>query len=208
MKVGVDAFFHHVEIRWRGEDVELTRRGDFVADVRGVVAIAEERRYVAASRQHLLLLRMTRRGGGARLFFLDSDPVQTNVREVAPELGGLDEVLGWLLPPGFAHRQGDVGLYRARDLPPAVRPVAPAEYPEQFVSVLSKRHHLEPAAACEFFAGGDRFFVRVARAARLVHPEHPALALGPGLYELVGARGTPLPHFVGLRDGETAALGE
>jgi hypothetical protein len=208
VRVGVDASFHHVEIRWRGEDVELTRGRDFVAAVRGVVAIDEERRYAEETRQHLLLLRMTLRAGGARLFFLDGDPVQTNVREVAPELDGLDAVLAWLLPPGYAHRQGDVGLYRGRDLPPAARPVAPAEYPQAFVSVLSERHHLEPAAACEFFAGGDRFFVRVARAARLVHPEHPALALGPGLYELVGARGTPLPHFVGLRDGETAALEE
>src|SRR5215210_7708741 len=161
MNVGVDETFHHVNMCWSGDTLRVTRRDEFVVEVGDVVEVSEERRRVEASEQDIVFLRLFTRGGGPRAFFIDSDPVQTNVREVSPELERLDDVFPWLLPPGYTHRQGDVGIYRRDAVPPSARPVAREEYPERFVDILSKRHALEPAAACDFFGGDGRYHVVV-----------------------------------------------
>jgi hypothetical protein len=208
MDIGVAQAFHHVNMSWSGNTLHLTRRDEFVAEVRGVVGIVEERRWMADSEQDILFLRLCTQDDGWRAFFIDSDPVQTNVREVSSELERLDDVFPWLLPTDYTHRQGDVGIYQRTALPPAAGPIAREEYPELFIHITSKRHALDPVEVCDFFVGNGLYYVRVNRPARLVHPEHPAIALAPGIYELLGARGTPLPEFVGLREGEAAELGE
>jgi hypothetical protein len=208
MNIGVDENFHHVQMRWSGNTLHMTRGDEFVAEVKGVVSLTEERRWMDASEQDILFLRLFTEDGGQRAFFIDSDPVQTNVREVSSELERLDEVFPWLLPSDYTHRQGDVGIYQRATLPSSAALIDREEYPERFIHILSKRHALDPVADCDFFVGDGRYHVRVNRQSRLVHPEHPAIALSPGIYELIGARGTPLPEFVGLREGESQELGE
>jgi hypothetical protein len=208
MDIGMDETFHHVDMRWSGNTLRMTRRDEFVAEVRGVVGIVEERRWIESSEQDILFLRLSTKDDGWRAFFIDSDPVQTNVREVSSELERLDDVFPWLLPPDYTHRQGDVGIYQRATLPPSAGPIAREEYPELFMHILSKRHALDPVDACDFFTGNGLYHVRVNSPSRLIHPEHTAIALAPGIYELLGARGTPLPEFVGLREGESAELGE
>lgn len=205
MRIGTDDSFHHVAMRWGGDTLHITRRGEYVTVVEGVVRIDEERRRAEESEQDILFLRLTTRCG-LRAFFIDSDPVQTNVREVAPELERLDEVFPWLLPTGYTHRQGDVGIYRSAVLPPTALRIPREEYADHFVDILSKRHALDPMSACEFYIGDNHYYVSVNGPARLMHPEHPAIPLEVGLYQLIGARGTPLPVFVGLREGETPEL--
>ncbi|MGZ5443432.1 MAG: CBS domain-containing protein [Thermoanaerobaculia bacterium] len=208
MQIGVDTSFYKIDIRWSGRTAMFRRGDEYVADVHDVVDISVERREVRESDQVVMLLRLHCADGSVRALFLDSDPVQSNVREVASHLDRLDDVFSWLLEPGYAHRQGDVGIYAAPDIPSASRRVPAAEVPEVFAPILSKRHSLTPVEACEFFAGQDTWFVHVRDAARLVHPEHQAIAISPGLYEIRGARGIPLPSFVGLRGEEREALGE
>lgn len=206
MDIGVEENFYNVNMRWSGDVLRITRRDEFVVEVGDVVGVAEERRRVDDSEQDILLIRLLTRDGGRRVFFIDSDPVQTNVREVSAELERLDDVFSWLLPPGYTHRQGDVGIYLRNGLPPSAQLIAREEYSDRFVHILSKRHALEPADACDFFVVDRLYHVRVNRPARLIHPEHTAITLTPGVYELLGARGTPLPEFVGLREGESPEL--
>lgn len=208
MNIGTDEIFHHVSLHWSGNTLRMTRGEEFVIEVRDVVGLVEERRWLAASEQDILFLRLSTQDGGRRAFFIDSDPVQTNVREVSSELERLDDVFPWLLPLDYTHRQGDVGLYQRTTLPPSAGLITREEYPDSFIHILSKRHALDPVDACDFFSGDGRYHVRVNQPARLVHPEHPAITLTPGIYEFLGARGTPLPEFVGLREGESAELGE
>lgn len=208
MRVGIDDKFFKIDIRWDGETAMLRRGEEYVANIPGVIAITEERRDLPESEQVVLLLRLFRRDGSVRTLFLDTDPVQSNVREVAPHLERLDDVFDWLLEPGYMHRQGDVGIYAAAAIPADCRAVAAAEYADHFAPILSKRHALEPLEACEFHVGDGTYFVRVHGPARLVHPEHHAIAVAPGLYEIRGARGTPLPEIVGLRHGEQQVYGE
>lgn len=208
MNIGVDENFHHVNMRWSGNTLRMTRGDEFVVEVRDVAGLVEERRWMATSEQDIVFLRLFTQDGVQRAFFIDSDPVQTNVREVSSELERLDDVFPWLLPSDYTHRQGDVGIYQRATLPPSAGLIAREEYPESFIHILSKRHALDPVMACDFFVGEGRYHVRANQPSRLVHPEHPAIALAPGLYELLGARGTPLPEFVGLREGESPELGE
>lgn len=207
MKIGMDEVFHNVSILWRGQTLRMTRGAEFVVEVREVVEIVEERLWMASSEQDILFLRLFTQDG-PRAFFIDSDPVQTNVREVSPDLERLADVFPWLLPSDYTHRQGDVGIYQRPTLPPSAELIVRKAYPESFIHILSKRHALDPVTACDFFVGDGRYHVRVNQPSRLIHPEHPAIALAPGIYELLGARGTPLPEFVGLRAGESAELGE
>jgi CBS domain-containing protein len=208
MNIGIDTAFHNIDITWSGRTAHFRRDGEFVTDVEDVQSIDVERRELPESEQTVMLLRLRSGDGSVRTLFLDADPVQSNVREVAPELERLDDVFDWLLEPGYVHRQGDVGIYPASDIPPAARCLAPAEYADAFEPILSKRHQPSPAERCEFFVAQNAWFVRAGEGVRLVHPEHHAIALQPGLYEFRGARGTPLPSFSGLRAHERSALGE
>lgn len=208
MEIGVDTTFFNIDITWDGDTARFRRDGEYVTDVHGVTALELERRDVPESEQTVMLLRLRCGDGSARALFLDADPVQSNVREVAPHLERLDDVFDWLLEPGYVHRQGDVGIYARQAIPILAHRLSAAEYPDAFEPILSKRHQLSPAESCEFFAGGGVWFVRVREAARLIHPEHHALSLEPGLYEIRGAQGTPLPSFSGLRANERNALGE
>lgn len=203
MEIGVRGSFYHVAWSWRGNDLNITRGQDFVTDVTGVARITEERRSSPASEQELMFLRLFTHDHGTRALFIDNDPVQTNVREVSPELEKLDDVLMWLLPPDYTHRQGDVGVYSRSSLPAAARRIPPEDYPDCFLGILSKRHAFDPVSSCEFYVGEKSYYVVAREPARLVHPEHSAVDLAPGTYEVIGARGTPLPEFVGLREGET-----
>lgn len=206
INVGGDAIFHHVKLGWIGNTLRMTRRTDFVVEVPGVRRVALEYRWVSASEQDILFLRLFLENGKARAFFLDNDPVQTNVREVSAELERLEDVFRWLLPTEYIHRHGDVGIYRRESVPVTSHLIPVQSYPESFVPILSKRHALEPAISCEFYTGDGRYHLKVIQPARMVHPEHPAISLSPGIYELLAARGAPLPEFVGLRDGESAQL--
>lgn len=207
MNIGVDEDFYHVSMRWSGDTLRMTRGDEFVAEVKDIVEVIEERQWVSASEQHIIFLRLTKRDGERLAFFIDSDPVQTNVREVSSKLERLEDVFPWLLPSDYTHRQGDVGIYRRAALPSSAAPITKEEYPDRFINILSRRHALAPDSACDFYAGDDLYYVRVNEPARLIHPEHPAIVLAPGLYELIGARGTPLPEFTGLREGEASELG-
>jgi hypothetical protein len=208
VKIGTNESFHHVLFQWSDGSVVLTRQNDYVTEIKNVVRVEEEFCRLEESQQDVLLLRFHDQQGGVRTLFIDSDPVQTNVREVAGHLERLDQVFAWLLPLDYVHRQGDVGLYSRETLPADVERVPSDLYPDRFIEVLSRRHGFDPENACEFYAVDDRFYVRVVGVASMIHPEHEAIPLSPGLYELVGARGTPLPEFVGLRPGETRSLGE
>jgi len=208
MEIGVDTSFFGISVSWEGRTARFRRGAEYVTDVADVVELATERRDAPAAEQSVMLVRLRSADGTVRALFLDADPVQSNAREVGPHLERLDEVFDWLLEPGFLHRQGDVGIYGVAAPQSGAQPVAVADYADRFEPVLSKRHQLSPAEACEFLAGDGKWFVRVHRATRLIHPEHPALALAPGLYELRGARGEPLPSFSGLRPHERSALGE
>lgn len=208
MKIGVDDHFHNVAWVWNGRTLNITRGEDWVTRVVGVLGISEEHRLVPASDQAILFVRFLIQGNGVRALFIDDDCVQTNVREVSPDLLTLDDVLLWLLPPDYTRRQGDVGVYRRTALPPGLNRINADEYPEHFSLILSKRHALQPITSCEFYVGNNRYYVVLDRAARLVHPEHSAIDLESGIYELIGARGQPLPQFVGLREGEISARAE
>lgn len=206
MKIGNDENFFGISIHWHGTTAKLRRGDEFVVDIANVTELSEERRDVPESEQVVMLLRFSLADGTTRALFLDSDPVQSNAREVAGHLLELDEVFDWLLEPGYLQRQGDVGIYPARALPSESRLIPVSDYAQVFEPILSRRHTLQPEDACQFHAADERFYVRALAPVRLVHPEHHALALPAGLYEFRGARGQPLPFFTGLREGEQVAL--
>jgi len=206
MKIGLDASFYHLHFQWTGDLVRLTRQDDYVTEIADVIRIEEEVRRLEESEQNILLLRFHDRHGRVRTLFIDNDPVQTNVREIASELDRLDNVFAWLLPLDYVYRQGDVGLYRRTEIPVQADKISTSSYADRFIEVLSKRHSLDPVGSCEFYSHNDKFYVHVIAPVRLNHPEHESISLETGIYELIGARGTPLPEFVGLRTNEKPAL--
>jgi hypothetical protein len=182
MRIGEDMAFHRLQLDWQGNTLRICRAGEMLCELPDVCHVQEERRHLPG--QEILFLRATAADGDVSALFIDDDSVQTNVRRVAPHLADVDAVLGWLLPPGFLCRQGDVGFYPRPALPPAAGELA---------APLNRRHLFEPAASCRFFAGADGdVHVQVAERAQVVHPEHEAVTLEPGIYQIVGARGEPL----------------
>jgi hypothetical protein len=182
----------------------IFKRGMRVLSLLGVRAIWEEAR--ATRREKLVYLRVFRTGRRARGFFLDRDAVQSNVREVPGRLGSLDVVLRWLLAPGFAYRQGDIGIY-SRAIPRSgIREIRPDRYGQAFARLLGGRHRFDPEGNCRYFRAGRRLFVEVLSAVRLVHPEHQAILLPPACYELRSARGRPLARRVPLRVGKPGPI--
>jgi hypothetical protein len=138
------------------------------------------------------LVRVTRERGPELAYFVDYDGQQGSVRSVRSDLPDLPSVLGWLLRPGYAYRQGDVGLYVCRRLPGSAEEVQRERQGGEFAAILNRRHRFEPAASCRFFRTARRYFVDVSSEARMVHPEHRSITLAPALYELKGARGRAL----------------
>lgn len=204
--IGVDSSYHHLNLHWHGDTLVMTRQGEFVAKFPQITGIQQEYARLAESEQDILLLRLDNANGQAHVLFIDNDPVQTNVRLVSDQVTRLADVYAWLLPQDFVHRQGDVGIYLRNELPPDVEEVSADDYPDQFIDILSKRHAFDPPDACRFYVSPTAHYVMVRTPARLIHPEHHAQPLAPALYQLIGARGTPLPEFVGLREGESAEL--
>jgi hypothetical protein len=191
MRIGENAAFHHLQLDWQGNTLRIGRAGELVCELPDVCHTQEERRHLPG--QEVLFLKTATAGGDVSALFIDYDSVQTNVRRVAPHLADLDAVLGWLLPPGFVCRQGDVGFYPRPALPPAARCLGSYPGAGGLAALLNRRHLFEPAASCRFFAGEDGdFHVRVSERTRVVHPEHEAVTLEPGIYRILGARGEPL----------------
>jgi len=204
IKIGTDSVYHHLNLQWKTDTLVMTRQGVFLAEFRDVASIQQEYARIEESQQDVLLLRLHDRHGNVHALFVDNDPVQTNVRLISSEVSRLADVYSWLLPSGYAHRQGDVGLYLRDKLPRNARKVSAKHYPQRFIGILSKRHSFAPIDSLRFYATRNTYYVRVVEPARLIHPEHEAQPLEPGLYRLIGAKGIPLPKFIGLRHAESA----
>lgn len=202
LNISEDAKFYHLNFHWKGNNLQISREGDIVVVIEGVVHISEEHRYLTDSREDLLFLKLVCRDENKRAFFIDHDKVQTTVREVDPELDDLDCVLRWLLPPGYTYRQGDIGIYSRPEILHHVKPVAEADYAEYFTGVLGRRHVLDPAANCTFYAGQGSCCIRVNAPTHLVHPEHKSIEIEAGIYEIRGARGEILPKSAEIRVGK------
>lgn len=201
IKIGKDSTFYNLDFLWKGKDLLISRKSEFVTSAKNVRDLVVEEYDEPASSQKILLMRFTCEEG-ERLLFIDADPVQTNAREVSPSLQSLKDVYDWLLSPDYAYRHGDVGVYARDTLPVGCQSVSPEKYEAAFEPVLSLRHVFKPAANCEFFVTKDRYFCRIGQDVQLMHPEHAPEALEPGLYEIIAARGVALPNIVGLREGE------
>lgn len=204
IKIGTDSVYHHLNLQWNSDTLVMTRQGVFLAEFRDVSSIQQEYARMEESQQDVLLLRLHDRHGNVHSLFIDNDPVQTNVRLISSEVSRLADVYGWLLPSGYVHRQGDVGLYLRDKLPRNARKVSAKDYPQRFIGILSKRHDFIPTDSLQFYATRNTYYVRVVEPVRLIHPEHDALPLVPGLYRLIGAKGIPLPKLIGLRRSESA----
>lgn len=208
MRIGESTTFHHLQLDWQGNTLRIGRAGELVCELPDLCHTQAERRHLPG--QEVLFLKAAAADGDVQALFIDYDSVQTNVRRVASHLADIDEVLGWLLPPGFLCRQGDVGFYPRPDLPSAVRCLG--SYPSDsdggdLAALLNRRHLFEPAGSCRFFAGenGD-FHVQVAERARVVHPEHEAVTLEPGIYQILGARGEALAGVTAPRAARVELL--
>jgi hypothetical protein len=198
--------FGSLEIRLERGTLSVHRQGLLLLELPDVqVTRCTSRRLEDNARCGLLRVRRSR--GEPKGYFIDHDAAQSNIREVDASLANLTAVLAWLLPPGYVKRQGDIGIYAIASLPRAAAEVPRLEYRQAFSDLLGARHNFAPAAACHFFrAPPRRYFVRVIAPARLVHPEHAALTLQPGLYEFIGARGQPLGTVRIPRVGKPAFL--
>jgi hypothetical protein len=205
-QIGVDTAFFKIAISWEGTTALFRRNGELVIDVSNVVRLSEEWRESPQTEQTILFLRLFRADGSVCSLFLDNDNVQSNAREVSPDLERLDDVFPWLLDQDFVHRQGDVGVYACAQVPLLATLVSEEHVLDMFEPVLSRRHTFDPLSSCELFVGNNSYYVRVNKPVRLIHPEHRSIPLAIGLYEIRGARGTALPNYIGLRDNERAAL--
>jgi hypothetical protein len=187
---GQDLDFHGLSFRWSGRDLRISRGAMCLVELAGITRLATERRRTSSSQ--LMLLECALGDGTRRRLFIEGDERQASAREVAADLDDLDAVLGWLLPPGYAYRQGDVGFYRREALPLGLRPVESSDDRRECEQVLGRRHLLDPPDACRLWVDGAAY-VDVLRETRLVHPEHEPVTIEPGTYEIVAARGVPLP---------------
>jgi hypothetical protein len=196
--------FHDILIVGAGQKLVVTRRQEVLAqfDHTDGYTVEDETK---TPEQHMLLFWFV--AGHERIkFFADHDGVQTNLREVDPSLVGLENVIKWLLPPGYLARQGDVGLYSADISQAGATEVAAADHLDAFSPILKRRHMIAAPKNCRFFQSPSRFFVRVEQVTQLIHPEHAAISLRPGEFELMGARGTVYPILQNVRTFRGAPL--
>jgi hypothetical protein len=202
LKISEDAKFYHLNFYWSGNSLQISREGDIVEIMEGIVHISEEYRYLAELQEDLLFLKILCTFEKKRAFFINHDKVQTTVREVDPDLDDLDCVLRWLLPPDYTYRQGDIGIYHRSEIFDYVKPVQETDYAQYFSGVLGRRHVLDPMTNCIFFAGKGSCWIHVNEPVQLVHPEHKSIEIEAGLYEIQGARGEILPKSAKIRVGK------
>jgi hypothetical protein len=189
----------------RGPDASLTvtRRRDEILVLKEVtdLTIDDARE---TGEEHLLLLRSST-SRYDRVFFLDHDKIQTNIREVVPTLRNLEDTIRWLLPTDYVDRQGDIGVYSCA-IPSRARFCPWEDYEKTFAPVLNERHVIDRPEDCLFATHGKRRFVSVLRPLLMVHPEHPPITIPHGEFELVKARGMSFPILQYVRDCQPGSL--
>ena len=183
-----------IEILRQKRTVVIRQCGSILVRIHAARTVDWEASKNRLQRGTICRFRVTFSRGLGRTFFLSADSRQATLREIHPSLWTLRSALQWLLPPGYAHRQGDIGIYRREQLPTQVRAVSIEHWLNEYAPILHFRHRLVPLAACAFYKTRKRYFVRLQSKARIIHPEHEAVLIPPGLYELVGARGRPIPR--------------
>jgi len=127
----------------------------------GVVRVRSEEVRCGGSGAGHALIRVRRADGTVQAFFIDFDETQSNIRRVSARLATLAAVLNWLLPPGYAHRQGDIGIYCRTGLPAAAREISLESQPAEFAPLLGRRHRFDPIRECRFHRTVTRYFVQV-----------------------------------------------
>lgn len=199
------------ETRWGGVVViadggtlQIERYAQRVMTVTNVTKMTAEAGLGSDGTREILL--RLRSPAGWRAFFIDESDCQSNLREIDPSVTTLAAAVAWLLPPGFVCRQGDVGIYPCAVMPTQARACAAGTHLEAFGPVLGRRHVFETAAHCDFFVADCRYFVSVRDHVRLIHPEHESIAIERGQYEIISARGTPIPDALPLREALPATL--
>lgn len=141
--------------------------------------------------QRMALLRVFTGDEVRGAFFVDAEDNQANVRAVDPSLETLAATIEWLLPSDLHARQGDLGVQIADAIPSEARDVTD-DFDVEFDLPLHGRHRFTKNDV-RYFRRNDRYFVELPTGASLVHPEHEATILSEGRYELIPARGTPMP---------------
>jgi hypothetical protein len=198
--------FHDLRVTRLGRTATLVLRGRRLITTNEVRQISEERAVAEGSNQSLMLLRVLTKDD-SRSYFVDFEHGRTNVRRVSSHLMTLSETLAWLLPRGYVERQGDVAFYEV-GIPDHVKEVEAAEFERRLFPRLWGRHQFTPVSTTKFFIAVDQhFFLRVEQSQPVIHPEHPALELRVGGYELVVAKGQSLPTFVEVRRAKTLLVG-
>lgn len=197
--------FHGLSIDWRGGGLVIVREGIAIFELSGCpcnVSLKVEAEDQSES-EHCVLLEVAA-GPFRWLFFLDFDGLQTNMREVAPNLRSLQAVRDWLLPPGYVQRQGDIGIY-AVDINLA-REISAAEGAVALNSVLKGRHALEVVGGIRYFERDGIVVVKTDSVTRLMHPEHAPVELASGSYRFVAASGVVYPIWQDVRDASGLPL--
>ena len=87
-------------------------------------------------------------------------------------------------------RQGDVLLTRVHALPPGVirKPAADGRVVLAYGEVTGHAHALDAALSELFEARAGTLYLRASAGAHLVHEEHGAIALDPGVYRVTRQR--------------------
>ena len=201
-----ESAFFDASFSCSADELTICLYGRPVAKVRQVVTAKLETGRNAATGQDLLFLRVDTANAG-RAFFIDHEHGRTNVRKISPSLSSLAEALAWLLPPGYATRQGDIAFYAIGHVPPRAQEVTLAQFEDRLLPSIGARHELLETTACAFFVSADRFFLSVAETLRVLHPEHGGLVLPSGSYELVIAKGRSLPERTYVTQARTLLIG-
>lgn len=142
-------------------------------------------------------------------YFIWRDATQSTIREVDQSLQNLESVLRWLLPTGYSYRQGDIALYECS-----------SEWQSYFVcrsnlinvsldTILGSRHFFDPPCLCANGNDGvvaGRLIVMLEEPSLLMHPEHGSLKVAPGIYEVIAAKGKPLPVEYILKESKQLTL--
>ena len=202
--VGRDWQWGHLLFAWEDATLRVTRHRDIILEIAAVTGITMESEHDDDGGERGLL--RVESPGAWRAFFVDRNQIQSNVREVDASLTTLTSVLEWLLPPGFVHRQGDIGVY-ACALPRDGEAGDPAaSHPGVLAPLLGSRHLFDRPRHCAFIQTGGRYFVAVREPVRLIHPEHSPVEIAAGTYELVRARGRTLPGVATIAAAQTSTL--
>jgi len=173
-----------------------------ILSLHDVVGVTTQSMTCAEPGSQVVFMRVLRTNKRNRYFFIDFDDNQSNIREVHRDLNDLSAVLNWLLPAGYSHRQGDIGIYARQHLPLDRREIPNERQSTEFAGLMNRRHRFDCMQDCKFFRKDNRYFVQVLCRAHMVHPEHPSIALNPGLYELRGAKGRVVGRTVAVRSGK------